>query len=170
MYVKPQVGFTMGDAMNIAAAVLVGWGAENQDTNIKWISKKVSDGISVATTISTAEGAALPLCVGVWDSTFVPNLKAGAQLHINDLGDFAINTLAVEASYALDGGITPSVAFAINDKGDLDAEKTWTKLYAGCSFSGFVANTTFTAEYESGDLAGDTIGLGTVKVTAKIAF
>lgn len=171
MYLKPQVGFTMTNADNsgeIAAALLFGWGKENQDTNIKWVSKKVSDGFSVATKIALADGSAIPLCVGVWDSTFVENLKVGAQFHVNDLKNFAVNTLAFEFAYDL-GGIKPAVAFAMDKGGDL----AWTddmKLDVKIDFTGFVTNTTFTLEYESGNLKADPAGLGKINLTAKIAF
>lgn len=171
MYLKPQVGFTMTNADNsgeIAAALLFGWGKENQDTNIKWVNKKVSDGFSVATKIALADGSAIPLCVGVWDSTFVENLKVGAQFHVNDLKNFAVNTLAFEFAYDL-GGIKPAVAFAMDKGGDLG----WTddmKLDVKIDFTGFVTNTTFTLEYESGNLKADPAGLGKINLTAKIAF
>ncbi len=171
MYLKPQVGFTMKNADNsgvIAAALLFGWGKENEDTNIKWVSKKVSDGFSVATKIPLADGAAIPLCVGVWDSTFVENLKVGAQFHVNDVKNFEVNTLAFEFAYDL-GGIKPAVAFAMDKGGDLE----WTddmKLDVKVDFTGFVTNTTFTLEYASGNLKADPAGLGKINLTAKIAF
>ncbi len=171
MYLKPQVGFTMTNADNsgeIAAALLFGWGKENQDTNIKWVNKKVSDGFSVATKIELKDNAAIPLCVGVWDSTFVENLKVGAQFHVKDLTNFAVNTLAFEFAYDL-GGIKPAVAFAMDKGGDLG----WTddmKLDVKIDFTGFVTNTTFTLEYESGNLKADPAGLGKINLTAKIAF
>jgi len=175
MYIKPQVGFTMSNkekSGKIATALLVGWGSENQDTNIKWISKKVSDGFSVATEISLDSKKPIPLCVGVWDSTFVENLKVGAQFHVANLKAFAINTLAVEFAYDL-GGIKPAVAFAMDNGGDLtetfNKEDTM-KLFVGCDFTGFVANTTFSLAYESGNLKASANKLGTVNVTAKIHF
>lgn len=169
MYLKPQVGFTMTNADNsgvISAALLFGWGKENQDTTIKYISKKVSDGFSVATKIELKDNAAIPLCIGVYDSTFVENLKAGVQFHVNDLKNFALNTLAFEFAYDL-GGIKPTVAFAIDDGGDI-ADFDATKLYVGIDFTGFVDNTTFTLSYESGDLANS--GLGKINLKAKISF
>lgn len=171
MYLKPQVGFTMTNAANsgvITTALLVGWGKENQDTNIKWVSKKVSDGFSVATKIALADGSAIPLCVGVWDSTFVENLKVGAQFHVNDLKNFALNTLAFEFAYDLDG-IKPAIAFAMDKGGDLG----WTddmKLSAKVDFTGFVANTTFTLAYESGNLKASSNQAGKIDLTAKISF
>ena len=168
MYLKPQGGYSMTNADNsgkIAAALLLGWGDENQDTNIKYISKKVSDGFSIGTEIALDGDVQVPLCVGIWDSKFVENLKAGVQFHVNDLADFALNTLAIEFAYDL-GGIKPAVAFAIDDAGDLGLNAT--KLYVGVDFTGFVDNTTFTLAYESADLANS--GLGTINLTAKISF
>ena len=175
MYIKPQVGFTMSNeekSGKIATALLVGWGSENQDTNIKWISKKVSDGFSVATEISLDSTKPIPLCVGVWDSTFVENLKVGAQFHVANLKAFAINTLAVEFAYDL-GGIKPAVAFAMDNNGELTEtfkKEDVMKLYVGCDFTGFVANTTFTVAYESGNFKASANKLGTVNLTAKISF
>ena len=172
MYLKPQVGFTMTNADNsgvITTAILVGWGAENQDTNIKFVSKKVSDGFSVATKIAFADNSPIPLCVGLWDSTFVENLKFGAQFHVNNLKDFALNTLGFEFAYDL-GGIKPAFGFAMDKGGDLG----WTddlKIAFSVDFTGFVDNTTFTLAYNSGNLkasAGEK--LGKIDLTAKISF
>ena len=171
MYLKPQVAFTMTDAADsgkIAAALLVGWGSENQDTNIKWISQKVSDGFSVATEIPFASNAAIPLCVGVWDSTFVENLKVGAQFHMDNLSDFdAGNTLAFEFAYTL-GDIKPAFAFAMDNGGDL----AWTDALKICftlDYTG-IANTTFTLGYESGNLKASTAQIGQIWTSAKISF
>ena len=172
MYLKPQVGFTMTNADNsgeLTTALLVGWGKENQDTNIKFISKKVSDGFSVATKIAFADNSPIPLCVGLWDSTFVENLKFGAQFHVNNLKDFALNTLGFEFAYDL-GGIKPAFGFAMDKGGDLG----WTddlKIAFSVDFTGFVDNTTFTLAYNSGNLkasAGEK--LGKIDLTAKISF
>jgi len=168
MYLLPQVGFTMTNADKsgeIVGTLLVGWGKENQDTNIKWISKKVSDGFSVSTTIPFDSDKAIPLCVGVWDSTFVENLTAGAQFHVKNLKDFAANTLACEFSYKL-GDITPIFAFAMDNGGDLGWSDAL-KIYAAVKYTGF-ANTTITLAYESGDLK--TSKAGTINLSTKIAF
>ena len=89
------------------------------------------------------------------------------MFHVNDLADFAMNTLGFGVSYDL-GGIKPKVSFAINDKGCLKDDEKWTKLWVGIDFTGFVDNTTFSLVYASGDLANS--GLGTINLTAKIAF
>ena len=150
----------------IDAAILLGWGDENKDSSFEFISGKVSDGFSVATEINLASGSAIPLCIGVRDSKFVENLEAAIQFHVNDLANFAMNTLGFGVSYDL-GGIKPKASFAINDNGDLGAGK-WTKLWFGIDFTGFVDNTTFSLVYASGDLSNS--GLGTINLTAKISF
>jgi len=102
-YLKPQAGATLTTptkdsiAVDSVVAVLFGWGAEKQDTNIKYVGKKVSDGVSVALkmengttkywvdektngTVKTANGKVL---IGAWDSaTLVPNLTFGAEAEL----------------------------------------------------------------------------------------
>ena len=126
-YVKPGVGAVWKQFDNetagakVAAGVLLGWGAENQDTNIKYMNKKVSDGFSVGTefavgktkewedkdnytkgtaitgwTVENADGSTtdyLPnVIIGVWDSaTLVPNLTFGAEVKINNVFSKAWN-------------------------------------------------------------------------------
>ncbi|MCQ2578436.1 MAG: hypothetical protein MJ176_07875 [Treponema sp.] len=121
-YLKPQVAATWAQGKiaepitgitgyvantEAVAAVLFGWGAEKQGTNIKYIEQKVSDGASVALRMSNVVGnfwgddknnAKLntfmgDVLVGVWDSaTLVPNLTFGAELLLEN----AINTAKVE--------------------------------------------------------------------------
>jgi len=113
-YVKPGVGAVwqqtdnMAAGAKVAAGVLLGWGSENQDTNIKYMNKDVSDGFSVGTEFMVAKtktwidkddnmvltgivnediaaGAltAPKLIFGVWDSaTLVPNLTFGAEVKV----------------------------------------------------------------------------------------
>jgi len=170
IYVKPQIGFTMTDAKKsgkIAFAALVGWGDENQDTNIHWLSKKVSDGFSVATNIPL-DFKEIPLCVGVYDSKFVENLKVGAQFHVNNLKKFAVNTLVFEFTYDL-GDIVPAVSFAWDNNGDLGWKTEAMKLYVGVDYKAF-ANTTLSLAYESGNFKAKTGKAGTINLTAKISF
>ena len=170
IYVKPQIGFTMTDAKKsgkIAFAALVGWGDENQDTNIHWLSKKVSDGFSVATNIPF-DFKTIPLCIGVYDSKFVENLKVGAQFHVNNLKKFAVNTLVFEFAYDL-GDIAPAVSFAWDNNGDLGWEKEAMKLYVGVDYTA-LANTTLSLAYESGNFKAASGKAGTINLTAKISF
>lgn len=99
-YVRPSAGFAMkGDAKNVTAAVLFGWGGENADADFagfsveggKQIPNKESDGVSFALTTnleSKDKGGKMGFIFGVFDSTFVPGLKVGADFQ----GDF--NTIS----------------------------------------------------------------------------
>ena len=105
-YVKPQVGATLTTptAKSISTssvfAVLFGWGAEKQDTNIKYMGKKVSDGVSVAMKLdnsvnkrwtsdksnSVTKIADASVLIGAWDSAkLVPNLTFGAEAELKNV-------------------------------------------------------------------------------------
>ena len=98
MYVRPSVGFAMKDkAKALGAALLLGWGAENIDSDFaeefsfepgtKQIPKKFSDGVSFALTSnleSKDKGGNMGFIIGLYDSTFVPGLKVAADF----MGDF----------------------------------------------------------------------------------
>ena len=174
MYLKPQVGFTMDDGAGtkyITTALLFGWGSEDQEVGTKFVEQKQADGFSVATKIDLDNTDAIPLCIGVWDSTFVENLKAGVQFHVKSLSNFEVNTLAIDFAYDL-GGIKPAFGFAMDKDGDLSYSDEL-RIAFSVDFTGFVDNTTFTLAYNSGDLKGNnaTIGkLGKIDLTAKISF
>jgi len=96
-YVTPSVGFSFKDkAKALGAAVLFGWGKENQEPGFaKFTSvpdglkdnvpNKCSDGVSIWLTsdLDTSYG----FLFSVYDSTFVPGLKVGADFQA-DLKDF----------------------------------------------------------------------------------
>ena len=105
-YVKPQVGATLTTptAKSISTssvfAVLFGWGAEKQDTNIKYMGKKVSDGVSVAMTLDNfvdkywysdkengvTKYTSSSVLIGAWDSAkLVPNLTFGAEAELRNV-------------------------------------------------------------------------------------
>ena len=158
----------------LVGAVFVGWGKENQDTKIKYLDKKVSDGFSVATVLTFGDDMKIPLCVGVWDSTFVENLKVGAELCVADLGNFADNFNTVfEFTYKLMDVIAPTFAFNYNHATaatpNAPTVKTL-KLYAAVAYTG-IANTTFTLAYESGNLVAEPEAkAGTINLSAKVSF
>ncbi len=105
-YLKPQVGATLTTptAKSISTssvfAVLFGWGAEKQDTNIKYMGKKVSDGVSVAMKLDNGvikswtsdkencvtKTAVASVLIGAWDSAkLVPNLTFGAEAELKNV-------------------------------------------------------------------------------------
>ena len=83
MYLKPSVGFAMKDkAKALGAAVFLGWGAENSEPGFAQFTNKVdnipnkcSDGVSfwLNSDLDNSYG----FLFSVYDSTFVPGLKAG---------------------------------------------------------------------------------------------
>jgi hypothetical protein len=89
MYLKPSVGFAMKDkAKELGAAVFFGWGAENAEpgfatfkkdaagtTTLDNIPNKCSDGVSFW--LNSDLDKKYTFLFGVYDSTFVPGLKAG---------------------------------------------------------------------------------------------
>ena len=90
LYLKPTVGFGLkGDAKELAAAVLFGWGAENAEAkfdayanSVSSVHDKCTDGVSFALKSnleSKDDGGYMGFFFGVYDSTFVPGLKVGAE-------------------------------------------------------------------------------------------
>ncbi|MBO4639035.1 MAG: hypothetical protein J5710_04700 [Treponema sp.] len=84
MYLKPSVGFAMkDDAKALGAALFLGWGAENAEPGFKKfgmgdgidnIPNKCSDGVSFW--LNSDLDNAYTFLFSVYDSTFVPGLKA----------------------------------------------------------------------------------------------
>ena len=170
IYVKPQVAFTFANqkggkaANNIIGAVLVGWNDDAEQDSVKWVNGKVRNGFSVATNINlSAKKIAVPLAVGVWDSSFVPNLKAGVQLNVTDLSKFFKNDadyVAFDCAYALeDFSVTPKFSFK--------AQKWDFYVYGAVDYTG-IANTTITLSYESGAL--NKKAAGKLGLSAKVSF
>ncbi len=85
MYLRPSVGFAMKDkAKELGAALFFGWGAENSKAEFKSFSNSVvnigdkcSDGVSFYLTSDLDKKYGF--IFGVYDSTFVPGLKVGAD-------------------------------------------------------------------------------------------
>ena len=165
-YIQPQVAFgsDLDNVFNLSFGALFGWGGTNADP-IKYMNKKVSDGFSVATTLKLKDDPmAIPLCVAVYDSTFVENLKAGIEFHMNNVAKFsdAGFTLAFDTTYNL-GVLVPTFALKFGQVADL------LNIYFACDYTG-IANTTFTVGYESGNLRAATAQIGQLWVSAKISF
>ena len=179
-YLKPQVAFTMQSAYDASAtkmkttnklmgALLFGWGDDATQDPVKWVDGKVRNGFSVATELDLSERGddedmVVPLCVGVWDSTFVDGLKAGAELHVNNLSKFEDDKfyVAFDAAYTLsDLSITPKFALKMQTK-DLF-------IFGAVEYTG-IANTTLTFAYESGSLTADDPVKGKLSLSAKVSF
>ena len=119
LYVRPSVGFAMKDKSKaLGAALLLGWGAENIDSDFaeefsfeagkKQIPKKFSDGVSFALTSnleSKDKGGNMGFIIGAYDSTFVPGLKVAADF----MGDF----YQIDKAWALNAAAKYSNTFDI---------------------------------------------------------
>ena len=116
MYVKPGVAFEtiMQDkkdaAMNLAGGVMFGWGAKEVDANLKYISNKTSEGVSVAVSTDMKDNG-LKLGVSLYDQSLLSligddfgTLKSGVQFIWNQ--DKANDN---ELLAAVDYGITIDV-------------------------------------------------------------
>ncbi|MCR4940556.1 MAG: hypothetical protein K5930_10695 [Treponemataceae bacterium] len=163
-FIEPQVafGYDIGNTMNLAAGVLFGWGDKNKDP-IKYMNGKVSNGFSVGTMMNLAAADfAVPLDVAVYDTTFVENLSVGAELYTANVKAFADDLfVAFDAKYKIDV-VTPTIACKFNK-----AAANSFVLYVGVDYTG-IANTTFSVNYESGNLVDSVVGK--VNVTAKISL
>ena len=167
-FIQPQVAFgtDLDTTAPLAFGLLFGWGGTNADP-IKYMSTKVSDGFSVATKLDLKAGdnMTIPLCVAVYDSTFVENLKAGLEFHIDNLkADDLGFKLAFDANYNL-GVIAPTFALKFTK-----AAANALKIYAAVDYTG-LDNTTLSLGYESGNIIKENDAqLGQLWVSAKIAF
>ena len=128
LYVKPAVGFNMqGDAKELGAGVLFGWGTEGQEAKFakfkaankiddkdEWdnICDKVADGVSVFVKTSLADNTPVDFKFGFYDGTLIAGLsdalagfKVAAQLWAPDMtkfGDKWIADAALAYSHSLD--------------------------------------------------------------------
>ena len=101
LYVKPAVDYTQkGEAKDLAAGILFGWGADEQEPGLDYIADKCADGVSVVFGTDLTEKAG-NVVVGFYDSTLVAGLKVGAQFGTT-LANFGRGKLAVAAKYGTD--------------------------------------------------------------------
>lgn len=101
LYVKPAVDYTqMGEAKDLAAGILFGWGASDQEPGLDYIADKCADGVSVVFGTDLTEKAG-DVVVGFYDSTLVAGLNVGAQFDTT-LANFGKGKLAVAAKYGTD--------------------------------------------------------------------
>ncbi|MCQ2614075.1 MAG: hypothetical protein MJ183_10790 [Treponemataceae bacterium] len=163
-YIKPQVGYTYAASKNnVAFGLLFGWNKkEDQETNIYFVKKNVSNGVSAEATIIDSK---IALNAGIWDSaTLIENLTFGAEFNVADIKAADKGTVIVEAKYVAavgEGKVTPKAGAEIN----LGTKVTAIK--AGVECAGFVPFTTFSVDYATTDIANKK---GTIDLTCKIAF
>ena len=113
MYLKPSVGFAMKDkAKALGAAIFLGWGAENAEPKFAKfgmgegkanIADKCSDGVSFY--LGSDLDNKYSFLFGVYDSTFVPGLKAGL--------DFQGDLKTISDAWELNAAVAYSNTFDI---------------------------------------------------------
>ena len=183
-YLKPTVGFGLqGDAKALTAVVLFGWGGENAEAkfdayanSVSSVHDKCTDGVSFALKSnleSKDKGGDMGFIFGVYDSTFVPGLKVGAEF----AGDF----------YTIGDGFTFDIAAAYSNTFDiwkLDANAGLKVIKAADTNVGFryafelstdnslIQNTKLYAKYagEQSAKIGGADKKGTITVGTQIHF
>ena len=113
MYLKPSVGFAMKDkAKALGAAIFLGWGAENAEPKFAKfgmgdgkanIADKCSDGVSFY--LNSDLDNSYSFLFGVYDSTFVPGLKAAL--------DFQGDLKTISDAWELNAAVAYSNTFDI---------------------------------------------------------
>ncbi|MBP5602241.1 MAG: hypothetical protein J6X78_05890 [Treponema sp.] len=98
MYVRPTVSFGLkGEAKQLVAGVLYGWGAEGQEPGFAKFSNgtvnindKCADGVSIALKSTLADKAPMGFLFGFYDNKLLADygIKIAAQLEIADLANF----------------------------------------------------------------------------------
>ena len=186
MYVRPTVSFGLqGEAKQLVAGVLFGWGAEGQEpgfakfsSGLVNIANKCSDGVSIALKSTLADKAPMGFLLGFYDNKLLADfgLKIAAQLDIADLANFG--KAATDAfDFALVYGSGDAfgdwkVAANLGAKFLIDASKFGVLYGASVTNSAIIQNTDLYVKY-SGEHAAD-IGSadlkGSVTLGAKIHF
>lgn len=196
LYLKPAVGFSFDEAKakTLSAALLLGWGKENQEAKFAkfkgdtgdWdnVCDKVSDGFSVYAGVPLAKDAAIPFLVSVYDSTLVENLKMGAQFYAPNITKMdGAAAWAADAAVAWGSGdllgdwkVSANFGVEIEKLAEVKAGFLW-----GCGVENgaIIDNTTLYLNY-AGQAAKDIQNLGgtikgidqkgTIKLGAKIHF
>ena len=184
-YLKPAVLFTMKNdvSTNLAAAILFGWGAENEEPGfVKFfddaesVPDKCSNGVSVfVNTDLKDDDKKTSLLIGAYDSTLIasvlPGFKVGVQVATESVKDFS-------DEFLFDAAIKYSNTFGIvklsADFGLEMAKDVNTIVYgAEIGTSELIQNTDLYVNYK-GQADGDSIHggdkKGKVTVGAKIHF
>lgn len=164
LYVKPAVDYTqMGEAKDLAAGILFGWGADGQEPGLDYIADKCADGVSVVFGTDLTEKAG-NVVVGFYDSTLVAGLKVGAQFNTT-LANFGKGKLAVAAKYGTDIDI---ITVSLHGGVELTlADETTTNFKYGIKLNtdDVIDNTDLYVSYE-----GEKDKKGTITVGTKISL
>jgi len=168
--VKPGLGYStsLGDNEKglLAIGLLFGFNKGDADLGLPYFDESAVSGVSVSTELNLSEKEmSIPLTVGLYTGDIVENLTAAFVLDSADVSNFGKNFVVKAAlKYAAavgDGIITPRAGVKVENDASLEAT-------VGAEFAGFVDNTTFDAEWKSGNLKAD--GMGTFDVSIKIAL
>ena len=154
IYLKPVVAFAMKDeSKELAASALFGWGTEEQEPDLFYISNKCADGVSV--TFTTALNDADPVvAIRLYDSTLLDGLKVGAEFLLPG------KVLNAAVKYGTDIDIL-SIALAFGYTSDFDDETNGFKYSVELSTDDVIDNTSLYANYEGGKDKKGTITVGT---------
>ena len=186
MYVRPTVSFGLqGEAKQLVAGVLYGWGAEGQEPNFAGFSNgvgsvpnKCSDGVSIALKSTLADKAPMGFLFGFYDNKLLADfgIKIAAQLDIADLANFGkAATDAFDFALVYGSGDTFGdwkVAANLGAKFKLEPSKFGMLYGVSVTNSAIIQNTDLYVKY-SGEHAAEIGGAdlkGSVTLGAKINF
>ena len=189
MYVKPGVGFAMqGDAKDLGAGVLFGWGGDGIEAKFESFSNKVTnvpdkcaDGVSVYVNSTLADKAPFGFLFSAFDSKLVAGIlpgetfKIGAQLAVADLANFGKGSDAFDFAFAYSSGDTFGdwvIDANAGAKFLLEPSKFGMLYGFGISNGAIIQNTSLYIKYK-GEHAKDIGGAdlkGTVTVGTKISL
>ena len=186
MYVRPTVSFGLqGEAKQLVAGVLYGWGAEGQEPNFAGFSNgvgsvpnKCSDGVSIALKSTLADKAPMGFLFGSYDNKLLADygIKIAAQLDIADLANFGKTaTDAFDFALVYGSGDTFGdwkVAANLGAKFKLEPSKFGMLYGASVTNSAIIQNTDLYVKY-AGEHAAEIGGAdlkGSVTLGAKIHF
>jgi len=179
MYLKPSVGFALKDkAKALGAAIFFGWGAENTEPGFATFSNKVdnipnkcSDGVSFW--LNSDLDKAYTFLFSVYDSTFVPGLKAGADFQgdLKTIGDAWELNVAAKYSNTFDIW-TVDANFGLKAKNAGEVKTGFLYGFGVSTDNSIIQNTKLYAKY-SGEHGADIGGAdlkGTITVGTQIHF
>ncbi len=179
MYLKPSVGFAMKDkAKALGAAIFFGWGKENGEPGFATFSNKVdnipnkcSDGVSFW--LNSDLDKAYTFLFSVYDSTFVPGLKAGADFQgdLKTIGDAWELNVAAKYSNTFDIW-TVDANFGLKAKNAGEVKTGFLYGFGVSTDNSIIQNTKLYAKY-AGEHGADIGGAdlkGTITVGTQIHF
>ncbi len=177
-YLKPQVAYASAvEKADVAgAAIIFGWGDEaDSNPGLYFFDdadafKKITPGVSVVYTKNLWNEANLGYMeFAVYTGDLIGNFKAAAytQTSLVKDADFELNNIYAACQYDVKAADDVTVTLKAGCKWVNAADDTL-NLKAGVDVAGLINNTTFSAEYVSGDLIADEAG--TINVGCKIAL